>query len=139
MNVLSDAGPMVALCEELNLASINRGPLAMGLLTGKYSADSKLGDDDVRGAQGPAWMRYFKDGQPNPEWFQKVEAVREILTSGGRSLVQGALAWLWARSDKTIPIPGFRTVAQVEENCAAMRFGPLSAGQMSEIDALLGR
>jgi aryl-alcohol dehydrogenase-like predicted oxidoreductase len=139
MNVLDDAGPMVALCEELNLASINRGPLAMGLLTGKYRADSKLGDDDVRGAQGPAWMKYFSDGRPNPEWFQKVEAIREILTSGGRSLVQGALAWLWARSDKTIPIPGFRTVAQVEENCAAMRFGPLDAEQMSEIDALLER
>ena len=31
------------------------------------------------------------------------------------------------------------TVAQIEENCAAMRFGPLSTGQVSEIDALLGR
>jgi hypothetical protein len=30
-------------------------------------------------------------------------------------------------------------VAQVEENCAAMRFGPLSAEQMGEIDALLER
>jgi aryl-alcohol dehydrogenase-like predicted oxidoreductase len=36
MNVLDDATLMVALCEELNLAGINRGPLAMGLLTGKY-------------------------------------------------------------------------------------------------------
>jgi aryl-alcohol dehydrogenase-like predicted oxidoreductase len=139
MNVLNDTGPMIALCEELDLASINRGPLAMGLLTGKYQADSKLGDDDVRGAQGPAWMKYFKDGKPNPEWFQKVQAIRDVLTSGGRSLVQGALAWLWARSEKTIPIPGFRTVAQVEENCAAMQFGPLSAEQMREIDALLER
>jgi aryl-alcohol dehydrogenase-like predicted oxidoreductase len=139
MNVLNDAGTMVALCDELDLASINRGPLAMGLLTGKYDADSKLGDDDVRGAQGPAWMKYFKDGKPHPEWFQKVEAIREILTSGSRSLVQGALAWLWARSEQTIPIPGFRTVAQVEENCAAMQFGPLSAAQMREIDTLLER
>jgi aryl-alcohol dehydrogenase-like predicted oxidoreductase len=139
MNVLNDTGPMIALCEELDLASINRGPLAMGLLTGKYQADSKLGDDDVRGAQGPAWMKYFKDGKPNPEWFQKVQAIRDVLTSGGRSLVQGALAWLWARSEKTVPIPGFRTVAQVEENCAAMQFGPLSAEHVREIDVLLER
>ena len=139
MNVLNDNGPMVALCEELDLASINRGPLAMGLLTGKYKADSKLGDDDVRGAQGPAWMQYFKDGKPNPEWYEKVEAVRDVLTSGGRTLVQGALAWLWARSDKTVPIPGFRTVAQVEENCGAMQYGPLSEKQMVEIEGILER
>jgi len=139
MNVLDDAGPMITLCEKLNLASINRGPLAMGLLTGKYQVDSKLASDDVRGDKSPDWMRYFKDGKPNPEWFKKVEAIREILTSGGRTLAQGALAWIWARSEQTIPIPGFRTVAQVEENCAAMQLGPLSTEQMSEIDKLLER
>ncbi len=139
MNVLEDAAPMIALCEQLGLASINRGPLAMGLLTGKYRADSKLASDDVRGDKSPAWMQYFRDGRPNPEWLQKLEATREILTTGGRTLAQGALAWIWARSERTIPIPGFRTVAQVEENTAAMQFGPLSAEQMGEIDMLLSR
>jgi aryl-alcohol dehydrogenase-like predicted oxidoreductase len=139
MNVLNDAGPMVKLCEELDLASINRGPLAMGLLTGKYGADSKLAANDVRGENAPDWMRYFKDGRPNPEWLDLLEAVQGILTSGGRTLAQGALAWLWARSEQTIPIPGFRTVAQVEENCAAIQLGPLDAEQMGEIDTLLGR
>jgi aryl-alcohol dehydrogenase-like predicted oxidoreductase len=139
MNVLDDAGPMVALCEQLNLASINRGPLAMGLLTGKYQHDTQLKANDVRGARSPDWMKYFKDGRPNPEWFQKREAIGEILTSNDRTLAQGALAWLWARSEQTVPIPGFRTVAQVEENCAAMQFGPLTPDQMNEIDALLER
>ena len=62
-----------------------------------------------------------------------------MLTDGGRSLTQGALGWLWARSPATLPIPGFKTVAQVEENAGAIRFGPLSAPQMARIDALLGR
>ena len=35
MNVFSDAPEIIAVCERLNLASINRGPLAMGLLSGK--------------------------------------------------------------------------------------------------------
>jgi len=139
MNVLEDAGPMIALCEQLDLASINRGPLAMGLLTGKYQADSKLASDDIRGEGSPAWMQYFKDGKPNPKWLRKLQAIREILTSDGRTLAQGALAWIWARSEQTVPIPGFRTVRQVEENCAAMQFGPLSAEQMREIDMLLSR
>jgi aryl-alcohol dehydrogenase-like predicted oxidoreductase len=139
MNVLDDAAAMIQLCEELGLASINRGPLAMGLLTGKYGSGSKLASDDVRGERAPAWMKYFKDGQPHPEWLNRLQAVRAILTSDGRTLAQGALAWLWARSPQTIPIPGFRTVAQVEENCAALGLGPLSAQQVAEIDTLLGR
>ncbi len=139
MNVLDDAAGMIAVCEELNLASVNRGPLAMGLLTGKYQGDKPLGADDVRGTNAPAWMKYFKDGKPSPEWLTKMEAIREILTSNGRTLAQGAIAWLWGRSEKTIPIPGFRTVAQVEENCGAMRFGALNADQIREIDQILGR
>jgi len=139
MNVLTDAPEMVALCEQAGLASINRGPLAMGLLTGKFKPNSQLGIDDVRGAKSPDWMSFFRDGKPNPAWFAKVEAVREILTSGGRSMAQGALAWLWARSPATVPIPGFRTVAQVEDNAGAIRFGPLAPGQMKEIDTLLER
>jgi aryl-alcohol dehydrogenase-like predicted oxidoreductase len=130
---------MTALCEQLDLAGINRGPLAMGLLTGKYRRGSRLPEDDVRGQRSPAWMKYFQNGKPNPEWLSKVEAVREILTSGGRTVAQGALAWLWGRSPITIPVPGFRTVAQVEENSAAIQFGPLTTRQMEEIDALLGR
>jgi aryl-alcohol dehydrogenase-like predicted oxidoreductase len=68
-----------------------------------------------------------------------VEAIREILTSGGRTLAQGALAWNWGRSSQTIPIPGFRTVAQVEDNCGALKFGALTPDQMQEIDQILGR
>jgi aryl-alcohol dehydrogenase-like predicted oxidoreductase len=138
-NVIDDNAAVLALCDEYNLAALNRGPLAMGILTGKYKADSKLHEDDVRGPNAPEWMKYFKEGKPNPEWLSKMEAVREILTSGGRTLAQGALAWLWARSDKTVPIPGFRLVSQVEENVGAMRFGPLQPEQMQEIDAILGR
>jgi aryl-alcohol dehydrogenase-like predicted oxidoreductase len=139
LNVLDDNPALLAVCEEFNLASINRGPLAMGLLTGKFSPGTTLPVDDVRGRHSPEWMGYFKNGQPNPLWLKKLEAVRDILTSGGRTPAQGALAWLWARSKKALPIPGFKTIAQVEENCAALRHGPLTAEQMHEIDGLLER
>jgi len=137
LNVLDDNEAVVALCEKYNLAAINRDPLAMGLLTGKYDTETKPSIDDVRGEKSPAWLKYFKDGRPNPDWLKKMEAVREILTSGGRTLAQGAIGWLWARSQQTIPIPGFRTVKQVEENCGALKFGPLSDEQMKQIRELL--
>jgi aryl-alcohol dehydrogenase-like predicted oxidoreductase len=139
LNVLDDNPAMIALCEKDNLAALNRGPLAMGLLTDKYSANTQATIDDVRGEKSPEWMKYFKNGKPNRDWLSKRDAVRQILTSNGRSVAQGALAWLWGRSQKTLPIPGFRTVAQVEENGKAMQFGPLTPEQMIEIDKILGR
>lgn len=139
LNVLDDNPVVIDICEKYDLAAINRGPLAMGLLTGKYNASTKPSTDDVRGEKSPEWMKYFKDGKPSPEYLKKIEAVREILTSNGRTLPQGALAWLWGRSEQTIPIPGFRTEKQVEENCDALEFGPLEKDQMQEIDAILGR
>lgn len=60
-------------------------------------------------------------------------------TAGGRTLAQGALAYLWARSDRVVPIPGYRTVAQAEENASAMAYGPLTADELSEVERLLGR
>ncbi|MCK4898066.1 MAG: aldo/keto reductase [Anaerolineales bacterium] len=139
LNVLDDNPDMIALCEKENLAALNRGPLAMGLLTNKYTTEIKIAANDVRGEKSPEWMKYFKDGKPNPEWAAKRDAIREILTSKGRSIAQGALAWNWARSEKTLPIPGFRTVVQVQENAGAMQFGPLTIEQMQGINKLLGR
>ncbi|MFH1524860.1 MAG: aldo/keto reductase [Chloroflexota bacterium] len=139
LNVLDDNPAVLDLCEKYDLAALNRGPLAMGLLTGKYTAETQPSADDVRGVKSPEWMKYFKDGKPNPEWLSKREAIREILTSQGRSVAQGALAWNWARSPKTLPIPGFRTTAQVKENAAAMKFGPLTPAQMEEINRILER
>jgi aryl-alcohol dehydrogenase-like predicted oxidoreductase len=109
----------------------------MGLLTGKFTPDSSFSDDDVR--KHANWHPGFKDGRPTQAWLDALESIREVLTSNGRTLAQGALAWIWARSEQTIPIPGFKTVKQVEENCKAMEFGPLTPAQVTEIDEILGR
>jgi len=139
LNVLDDNPAMIAFCEQHNLAAINRGPLAMGLLTGKYTPETEIATDDVRGEKSPDWMKYFTDGKPNPEWMGKRDAILEILTSQGRTVTQGALAWLWARTPQTIPIPGFRTVEQVEENAGAMEFDPLTPEEMDQIEVILKR
>jgi aryl-alcohol dehydrogenase-like predicted oxidoreductase len=140
-NVLQDTPGMVELCEKSRMTAIIRSPLASGFLSGKYGPDSRLPRDDWRAqALELGWGDIFNaDGSANPAWLAKLDALREELTSAGRTLVQGALGWLWARSPATVPIPGFKTVAQVEENAGALRFGPLSAAQMARIDKILGR
>jgi len=132
LNVIMDAPEMLALCERQNLASVNRSPLARGALTGKYSVDTVFDQDDVR---REAWsMDHFF-----VPTLGKLDTLRSILTSGNRTLAQGALAWVLTRSQKTIPIPGFRTVKQAQENARALQFGLFTPDQMAEIDTLLGR
>jgi aryl-alcohol dehydrogenase-like predicted oxidoreductase len=137
LNLFRCDDAMLELCERENLAALNRSPLAMGVLTGKYNADTRFAKDDVR--SHVPWYIWFKDGKPSSEHLQKLDAVREILTSDSRSLAQGALAWIWGRSERTIPIPGFKNVQQAEENARAMAFGPLKPEQMAEIELLLGK
>ncbi|MFJ8049972.1 aldo/keto reductase [Streptomyces luteogriseus] len=138
LNVLQDAPAMLRLCEEAGLASINRSPLAMGLLTGKRRDGQALEAGDIR-SRPPAWLQGFGDSGADPEWLARVDALRGILTSEGRTLAQGALAWLWARSPHTVPIPGFRSVAQAEENAGALEKGALTGAQLAEVERLLGR
>ncbi|MEU7847430.1 aldo/keto reductase [Micromonospora parva] len=132
-SVLRDNAAVLAVCDKHDLASLNRGPLAMGLLTGSTRA---VGTDDVRG-QAPEWLEWFTDGRPTPRWAARVDQVRAALTADGRTLAQGALGWLLARSPRTVPIPGLRTVAQADENLATLELGPLDADSYAEVERLL--
>ncbi|HEY7591984.1 MAG TPA: aldo/keto reductase [Actinophytocola sp.] len=136
LSVLHDDPEMLAMCDRYDIASVNRTPLAMGLL-GRRTTGTPTTGTDIR-SDTPEWLRFFEDGVPTAEWAKRVNAVREILTSDGRTLAQGALGWIWARSPRTIPIPGFRNVAQAEENAGALRHGPLRTEQLAEIAAVLG-
>ena len=137
-NMLSYDGALSDACEKHDLACINNGPLGMGILSGKFTAQTRFSPDDVRSAAHD-WTEYYENGTVKHEFLMKLESVREILRSGGRTVAQGALAWLWAKSGCNIPIPGFKNVRQAEENAAAMGFGPLTMAQMAEIETLLGR
>ena len=118
LNIFTGNEETLKLCEDNNLASLCRTPLASGVLKAK---PANAGNPD-RG-----------EGEAN---LRKFAAMREVLTSGGRTVVQGALCWLWAKSEVTIPIPGFRTEEQVIENIGALDFGPLTSDQMAEIERI---
>jgi aryl-alcohol dehydrogenase-like predicted oxidoreductase len=132
MTMFEDDQDMVALCEEYDLAAIVNGPLGKGMLTGKLNESTRFSDTDLRHQRG--W-----DLRHGPLATQRnmLEQLRGILTSDGRTLAQAALGALWARSDRVIPIPGFKTVAQVRENAGALEYGPLDQGQMQAIAELV--
>jgi aryl-alcohol dehydrogenase-like predicted oxidoreductase len=130
-NVIDDNPVMVELLESAGLAGINRGPLAMGALTGKFSRDTTFAADDVR--------RRFDFAGKEGRTLDALDRIRDVLTSGGRTLAQGALCWLLARSPAFVPIPGIRTVAQAKDNAGAIDHGPLGAQEMAEIDQILAQ
>lgn len=131
LNILNPAAEMLRLCAEHDLASINKSPLASGLLTGKYSAETKIADEQQ-------WRSRVDFGAERiVDLFAKLEAMRAVLTRNGHTLPQAAIAWNWAYDERTVPIPGFRTPDQVEENAGALELGPLSPEQMAEVAAIL--
>jgi aryl-alcohol dehydrogenase-like predicted oxidoreductase len=131
-NLFEGNADTLAVCEREGLASVVRGPLAQGILTGKFRPDSALPADDVR----HGWN--FREGAAARR-LEALNQVREVLTAGKRTPAQGALSWLWTRSPVMIPIPGFKTVQQVEENVGALAHGPLTEDQMAEIEDLMAR
>ncbi len=125
---------MLAVCEQYDQSSIIRSPLVMGMLTGKFTLDTTFPKDDVRST----WS--LRDGRV-PQNLEHIETVRKTFAEAGepRTLAQIALAWIWTRCERSIPIPGFKTLAQVKENIQAMEFGLLSKEQMRKIDEIFER
>lgn len=134
MNMGTDMPELLAVCDQYDQASIIRSPLGSGNMTGKFNQDTTFPKDDWRST----W-------DLRSEWSmqrrQRIEAVRKFFADSGetRTQAQIALAWIWTRSQRTIPIPGFKTVAQVQENIRAMEFGLLSNEQMKKIDEIFDR
>jgi len=131
-----DVAGMLAACDEHDQASINRSPLVGGMMTGKIKRDSTFPEDDIRHYQED----YLRTDEAALR-MQHIEEVRTYFAEAGdsRTLAQIALAWIWSRSERTIPIPGFRTAAQVKENIQAMEFGLLNEEQMRKIDKIFER
>ncbi len=130
LNILDRNDRLVRLCQDQNLAAINKGPLGQGLLTGKFTRESVLPENDVRHDWDLA-------GGRQAERLARLQAIRDVMTRDGRSLAQASLGWIWAHSPQSVPIPGFKTVRQIEDNAGALERGPLSPEQMDEIEALI--
>lgn len=132
LNALYDNAEMRKVCAEFDLAGINKDPLNKGILTGKFSSNSTFPENDIRSRSD------FSD----PEIVKRlkiVDEIRDILTSNGRTMAQGALAYIWALDERMVPIPGFKSVQQVRDNAGALEFGPLREAQVKEIQTIVGK
>lgn len=114
---------LLKLCHELNVTLIAYSPLAMGLLTGKYTPDNP-----PRGVRG----RWYK-----PPYLAQIQPLIALLreigqAQGGKTPSQVALNWLICKG--TLPIPGAKNVRQVQDNAGALGWR-LTDDQVAVLDA----
>jgi len=99
-------------CEENGIAVLARGPLAMGLLSGKHGPDTVF-TDAVR--QG--WNR---GGDNRAEFQEKIARVEQIKSAiGDADLVTTALRYVVSHPAGPVAIPGATSPAQAESNANA--------------------
>lgn len=132
LNAIYDNADMRKVCADFDLGGINKDPLNKGILTGKFNTSSRFPDNDIRSRAD------FSDPELAKR-FKLVDELRDIFTSNGRTMAQGALAYIWALDERMVPIPGFKSVQQVQDNAGAMEFGPLTDAQVKEIQTIVGK
>ena len=106
---------VLSVCEELGVGFMAFSPLARGLLTGQLLDTAALDDGDIRKTS------HFP--RVGPEFLQtnatKLDPLREVASRHHSAPAQVALAWLLAQRPWIVPIPGARSVDEVESNAAA--------------------
>ncbi|MDK0521848.1 L-glyceraldehyde 3-phosphate reductase [Streptomyces sp. ML-6] len=113
--------------EEAGMGCISFVPLAQGLLTGKYLTGIP---DGSRATQGKS----LDPGLLSDEVLRRLNGLNDIARRRGQSLAQLALGWVLRDSRMTSALIGASSVAQLEENVAALTGSPLSAEELAEID-----
>ena len=132
LNAIYDNPKMRKVCADFDLAGINKDPLNKGILTGKFNSTSTFPENDIRSRENFSNLDVVKR-------LEIVDEIRDILTSNGRTMAQGALAYIWALDERMLPIPGFKSVKQVTENAGAMQFGSLTEAQVKEIQEVVAK
>jgi L-glyceraldehyde 3-phosphate reductase len=113
---------------DLGIGMIVFSPLAQGLLTGRYlSGEVPAGS---RAAQG----RFLKAEAISETYLARARALNEIAAARGQSLAQLALTWVLRDPRITSALIGASSVAQLEDNVAALSAAPLTAEEIAAIE-----
>jgi aryl-alcohol dehydrogenase-like predicted oxidoreductase len=121
-------GEMLATCRELGVAVVAYSPVGRGLLTGTVTSRSQLTERDWRLAA----PRFSEENLARN--LPLVEAVRAVAQEIGCTPAQAALAWVLARGEDVLAIPGTKRVRYLEENAAAASLA-LTGEQLARLSA----
>ncbi|MFC0623002.1 aldo/keto reductase [Kribbella deserti] len=124
--------------KQAGVGIIARVPLASGLLSGKYDANTTFGADDHRNynRKGDAFdVGETFSGVDFETGLEAVERLRPLVPAGA-TLAQFALRWILDQSGVSVVIPGARNAAQVTGNAAAAALTPLTSADLAQVRAV---
>ncbi|MDQ1576722.1 MAG: L-glyceraldehyde 3-phosphate reductase [Microbacteriaceae bacterium] len=118
---------LLPVLDELGMGSIVFSPLAQGLLTDRYLKGIPA---DSRAAEG----RWITANNISETYLQRANALNEIARDRGQSLAQLALLWVLRHPQVTSALIGASSVAQLENNIAALSAAALTADEIAAIE-----
>ncbi len=101
---------VVPVCRELGIGLVPYSPLGRGLLTGAIASVDELAADDFRRTQ-PRWQAGNLTAN-----LELVGQVRSIAARYDATPSQVALAWVLARGEDVVPIPGTKRSQYLRQN-----------------------
>jgi myo-inositol catabolism protein IolS len=103
---------LLPYCQKHSIGVIVRGPLAKGVLSGKFNRDSKF-DDSVR--------EKWNSGEQHEKFLSQLSVVEKLrfLDKPGRNMTQAALQFVIAHPAVSVAIPGSKSAEQARCNAAA--------------------
>jgi aryl-alcohol dehydrogenase-like predicted oxidoreductase len=119
----------LAACRDHGIALVAYSPLGRGFLTGAITKPEDFAEDDYRRIN-PRFA-----GENFAKNLAIVDKVKAFAADKGCTAGQLALAWVLAKGDDIVPIPGTKRVKYLEENAGAVDV-KLSAAEVAEIDAV---
>lgn len=109
------------VCDELGIKLIAYSPLALGILTGKYSENGPF----PKGIRGLAFRQIL------PGVKAVLSCLKEISESRNKTMSQVAINWCICKG--TLPIPGAKNPEQAKQNIGALGW-KLDSGEVEELD-----
>ena len=121
---------IMPVLDELGIGFVPFSPLGKGILTGAMTKNTELPANDFR----RAIPRFQGDNyQKNLELAEYVNALAK---SKGATPSQVAIAWVMAKGEHIVPIPGTKRISRIEENLGSLNVS-FTSEEMAEISARL--
>jgi len=114
---------------ELGIGFVPYSPLGRGFLTGAITKRGDLSEKDSRAQRFPRFA-----GEAFDKNQVLVERVKAIAARRSATAGQLALAWVLAKGDDLVPIPGTKRRKYLEENVAAVNI-KLTKAEVAELEA----
>jgi len=123
---------LIPYCRARGIAFLARGPMARGLLSGKYDKQTRFDPNDIRSK----WL----EAANHAEFERNVEIVQRlkpIAQRHGFHLSQLAIKFVLHHVGVTVALVGAKNPAQLEENATATFLAPITREEQAEIEAAL--